>query len=289
LNPAKVAVAERFAAAQVDYRLGDFGAARRMVREIEALPDYAGSAANSCTFDMLSSGWLHDTATVARLARIDLPADPANRQLRFFMQITAQSLTGDARGSVASYRQMMASPIAQEEAGFIQKSRNTTARAFYAKALAQLGDFNGAEVAVRGTPPDCDACMLARGEIAAMEKQWDRAAFWFAAAGKHAPSIPFTDEAWGRMLLAKDDADGAIAKFEASHRKGPHFADPLEGWGEALIAKNRSDLALAKFEEANKYAPDWNRLHQKWGEALRYVGRKDEAAKQFALARSPHG
>ena len=40
---------------------------------------------------------------------------------------------------------------------------------------------------------------------------------------------------WGQALLARGDADGAIAKFTLANQKGPHFADPLEGWGEALM------------------------------------------------------
>jgi tetratricopeptide (TPR) repeat protein len=169
--------------------------------------------------------------------------------------------------------------------GYIETSRNTMPRAYYALALAETGDFKVAEDAVNGTPSDCDTCMIARGEIAAMQKQWGRAEFWFAAAEKHAPSLPFADEAWGRMLLAKGDPDDAVAKFVNAHRKGPRFADPLEMWGEALIAKNRSDLALAKFEEATRYAPNWGRLHLKWGEALYWSGDKVGAQKQFALAR----
>jgi tetratricopeptide (TPR) repeat protein len=86
-------------------------------------------------------------------------------------------------------------------------------------------------------------------------KDWARADFWFAHAVARAPSIPYAYAQWGRMLMAKGDLDGAIAKFASAHRKGPHFADPLEMWGEALIARNRSDLAVEKFEEAAKYAP----------------------------------
>jgi tetratricopeptide (TPR) repeat protein len=289
LNPAKLEVAVRFAKAQIEYRFGDFLTARKAMREIEAMPSYAGSAGNSLAVEMDMSGWLHDRAGVMLIAHTALPADPYARYFRLYYQVCAQVLEGDARGGIASYRQLLATPVAPEARGYIEASRNNHPRAFYALALAETGDFKAAESAVNGTPADCDPCMIARGKIAAMQKQWARAEFWFAAASKHAPSIPFADEAWGRMLLAKGDIDSAIAKFERAHRKGPHFADPLEGWGEALIAQNRSDLALAKFEEAAKYAPNWKRLHQKWGEALSYIGRKDDAAKQYAIARSLDG
>src|SRR5262249_23094194 len=139
-----------------------------------------------------------------------------------------------------------------------------------AVAQARVGQFAQAHATIDRTPRDCVPCETARGNIDALERNWNRAAFWVAPAVHDAPALPFADSDWGEMLLRKGDIDGAIAKFESAHRKGPRYADPLEMWGEALIAKNRSDLALAKFEEANKYAPNWGRLHLKWGEALQW-------------------
>ncbi|MBS0279134.1 MAG: hypothetical protein JSR81_16040 [Proteobacteria bacterium] len=153
-----------------------------------------------------------------------------------------------------------------------------------AVATAETGDMAGAKALIAKAPPDCDACVRARGRIAAIAHDWTAAAHWFAVVSARSPDIPFADSDWGQMLLRKGDFDGAIAKFASANRKGAHFADPLEYWGEALIAKNRSDLALAKFAEANKYAPNWGRLHLKWGEALLWIGDKAGAAKQFAVA-----
>ena len=158
-----------------------------------------------------------------------------------------------------------------------------------AVAQAHTGQFTQAHATIDRTPRDCVPCETARGDIDALERNRNGAAYWFARAIQDAPSLPFADTDWGEMLLRKGDLVGAITRFEIAHTKGPRFADPLEMWGEVLIAKNRSDLALSKFEEAAKYAPNWKRLHQKWGEALTYLGRKDEAAKQFALARSLDG
>jgi tetratricopeptide (TPR) repeat protein len=153
-----------------------------------------------------------------------------------------------------------------------------------ALAHAHGGDLSGAEALITQSPADCDDCVIARGQIAAMQGQHDRADYWFARAEKAEPSIPFADSDWGQALLERGDPDGAIAKFTIANQKGPHFADPLEMWGEALMKKNRSDLALAKFTEAEKYAPNWGRLHLKWGEALGFAGKKDEAQKQVSLA-----
>jgi len=156
--------------------------------------------------------------------------------------------------------------------------------AFLARAHAHLGDPSGAEAMIAQSPADCEDCVIARGQIADMQGQHDRADYWFAHAEKTEPSVPFADTGWGEALLERGDLNGAIAKFTIANQKGPHFADPIEYWGEALMKKNRSDLALAKFEEADKYAPNWGRLHMKWGEALGYAGRKDDAQKQYAVA-----
>lgn len=153
-----------------------------------------------------------------------------------------------------------------------------------AQALGKAGDFAGARSAISATPADCYNCVRTRGDLAALQKDWGKATYWFADAVKQAPSIPFAYADWGQMLMARGDLDGAISKFTLANQKGPHFADPLEMWGEALIAKNRSDLAISKFEEADKYAPNWGRLHLKWGEALLWSGDKAGAAKQFTAA-----
>jgi tetratricopeptide (TPR) repeat protein len=161
----------------------------------------------------------------------------------------------------------------------------TQVRPRRAIALALGGDFAGAHRTIDETGADCYLCLRVRGNIAALEKNWGGAAYWFARAATAAPSVPFAYEDWGRMLLAKGDAaDAAIAQFELAKQKGPHFADPLEGWGEALMAKNQSHLALKKFAEAEKYAPSWGRLHLKWGQALAYTGKRDEARAQFSRA-----
>ncbi len=156
--------------------------------------------------------------------------------------------------------------------------------AIFALAHAHLGDIGGAEALIAPSAADCDDCLIARGQIANLEARPARADYWFARVEKREPSIPFADAAWGQALLARGDADGAIAKFALANRKSPHFADALVWWGEALMAKNQSHLALAKFAEAEKYAPNWGRLHLKWGEALVYAGKKDEAKAQFARA-----
>ena len=190
---------------------------------------------------------------------------------------------GDWAAARRDLEQVAATPAARNNANSFVGPR-TSLGPRLALALAKTGDMPAAWREIAKTPLDCYFCLRMRGQIAAMQKNWNGAAYWFGRAAALAPSIPFAYSEWGAMLMAKGDLDGAVAKFEVAHAKGPHFADPLEMWGEVLIARNRSDLALAKFEEAAKYAPNWGRLHLKWGEALMWSGHKDAAKKQFAIA-----
>ena len=163
-------------------------------------------------------------------------------------------------------------------------SRDQVTGPTLAVLYAEIGDWAKADAMLMTLPNDCDVCVRARGKVETLRRNWSAAEHWFAMVAARSPSIPLADSDWGRMLMAKGDLDGAIAKFESAHRKGPRYADPLEMWGEALIARNSSDLALAKFEEANRYAPNWGRLHLKWGEALWWAGNRGDAKKQFAIA-----
>ena len=86
------------------------------------------------------------------------------------------------------------------------------------------------------------------------------------------------------MLLAKGDADGAIAKLQIACQKAPRFADPLELWGEALMRKGDHDGAIARFAEADRDAPRWGHNHLRWGEALMLAGRYAEARAQYETA-----
>jgi tetratricopeptide (TPR) repeat protein len=153
-----------------------------------------------------------------------------------------------------------------------------------AEALAQLGDYAGAEAAIAPTPLDCYPCLRERGRVAAMQGHWPEADRWFAEAVRQGPSLPFADTDWGGMLLRKGDATGAIAKLEQAHKLGPRYADPLELWGEALMAKRDYAGAITKFTEADKDAPKWGRNHLRWGEALMLSGRYAEARAQYVTA-----
>ncbi len=270
---------------------GDFAAAIAEVPRLQAAPDY--SAAHRSAPFMLSANLARNHDVSASLAAAGAPTVEATilqqtdsgafawdmPPLPKLMRAVALEDWAAVRADAMAINDF---PVSGSPA--IRTLLPVLTWPWLAYAEARLGQFTAAHALIDATPRDCDLCLRMRGNIAAAEKNWGGAEYWFARAVKQAPSIPFAYHEWGAMLLAKGDRDGAIAKFAAAHAKGPHFADPLELWGEALIAKNRSDLALAKFAEANQYAPNWGRLHLKWGEALFWTGRTDEAKTQFARA-----
>jgi tetratricopeptide (TPR) repeat protein len=273
----------------IDFGLDDFAAALQDSEEAARLPDYSGLAEGSRENVAASLAALHEEAA-ARKAWRDLPPDndPGTSLERSIGVLNLRYWLGDWSPMLPESENARKSfEAAQAQHVFVVASLRTLDPRliwpFAANAKAALGDLAGAHALIDRTPLDCLVCLLTRGRIDALERNWAGANYWFGHAVAFAPSIPQGYSDWGAMLLRKGDFDGAIAKFTLANRKGPHFADPLEMWGEALMAQNRSDLALAKFAEANKYAPNWGRLHLKWGEALLWSGQKDEAQKQFAL------
>jgi tetratricopeptide (TPR) repeat protein len=231
-------------------------------------------------------GQLHDGPGLRDWLR-DIPLQSA-AQLRSsnalpmgWMRLLADAYLEDWQKVLVSEPQLEKELLANNAGWDLKVLFSRSLRPRLALAKAMTGDIAGAEALIAPAPADCYDCLRIRGQIAAQARQWGRADYWFARAVAAAPSISFAWHDWGRALLARGDAGGAIEKFSLANRKSPHFADPLEGWGEALMAKNQSHLALAKFAEAEKYAPNWGRLHLKWGEALVYAGKPADARVQF--------
>jgi tetratricopeptide (TPR) repeat protein len=268
---------------------GDFAAALHNYEITASLPGYAGIT------DFANHALAYDLASLHETRRARLQWMRRTRPQKGRNEITLGAADAQFIASLQDWAGVLAlkaglegvlipNPPPPLTAEFVRQTLTRSVWPYAAGALAHTGDMKGADALIARTPLDCLICVRVRGELATMRGDWAEAARWYAMASAQAPSIPFADNDWGGMLLAKGDLDGAIAKFGSAHKKGPHYADPLEMWGEALIAKNRSDLALAKFEEANRYAPNWGRLHLKWGETLWWSGKKDEAHRQLALA-----
>ena len=285
LNPEKLPVAVRFAHVNIGQKTGDFRDDLVRLDEIEHLPSYALSSGSGPIVKLVDLGWLHDAQGLSRQLALATRIAGNNPQLRYYLltlSLQGEGAAGDWRGVIATHAALV--EFARGSPALCTMFLPTQGAAWYALALAGEGDFAAAWRVIGPTPGSCDVCLRTRGRIAAMQKDWNRAKYWFALAAKRAPSVPYADSDWARARLDSGDVAGAIQKAEAAHAIGPHFADPLEIWGEALMAKNQSHLALAKVQQAALYAPNWGRLHLKWGEALLWSGDKDAAKRQFAIA-----
>ena len=266
----------------IAYGTGDFTTARTQFAIAADLPDYGGVAEASREYVAVALGFLHEpgAAVAAWQAMPPAPTGESNADTRAGTKPQLDYAVGDWTAVLAG----RAVAEAALQRTFYRNQVPQLIWPYVADAMAHTGDIEGAEALIAKTPMDCDACVVARGDIAVLKHDWKSADRWFALVSARTPSIPFADTAWGSALLQKGDFSAAIAHFAEAHKRGLHFADPLEMWGEALIAQNRSDLALAKFAEAAQYAPNWGRLHLKWGEALKWSGDAAGAAKQFAIA-----
>ena len=274
-----------FVAAVVAENQGDFLTGVQDETRATNLPDYFGNVAGARASLIIDFASLHDPAGsdaargAARSAGLSGPA------------LLSATLVADfalARWSDAAREGQAlqdAAPKAHDSyPGATQQYARRVPLAQLAFAKAMLGDVAGARATIGPTPLDCYQCVDLRGGIAAAAHDWPMADRWFADAVRQGPSLPFAYSDWGKMLLAKGDTAGAIAKLTLARQNGPHFADPAELWGEALLAQRNFAGAAVKFAEADKDAPNWGRNHLKWGEALLLSGRYAEARKQFETA-----
>ncbi len=88
----------------------------------------------------------------------------------------------------------------------------------------------------------------------------------------------------GRSLLARGDAEGALAEAVTALRRSPRDAWAEDLKGEALTRLGRFGEAAAVFAAADPDGPRWGRHHIHWGEALMLGGRYAEARAQFEAA-----
>ena len=211
---------------------GNFGEALRDNQNAMGLPDYSQEVFGA------QLGYMRDLAnshqgTMAHHALASQPAVP-NTTGRLFLSLSVlrtHAALGDWQAVLRDRSQIQSNMAAVLRSSssmqpFVDVKNQRSVWPVVAEALAHTGQFAAAEALIARTPLDCDLCVRMRGRIAAIKHDWKAAAHWFAMVSARTPSIPFADYDWGRMLMAKGDLDGAIAKFESAHRKGPHYRRP---------------------------------------------------------------
>ena len=225
----------------------------------------------------------HDIAAAHRIVDQLPTSDPDGRPSwgGAIPRVAANVAAGDWSGAIAVGDPALTAADRQPGATvFVQ----TFLRPTLAIAHARSGDVASAESIIGPTPLTCDPCLISRARIAALRGDAAASDRWFSTVSARSPSIPFADTAWGETLIARGQADAAIAKLAKAHRAAPRFADPLELWGEALARKGALADASSKFAEAARYSPRWGRVHLKWGEVLDRSGKRQEAQAHFKAA-----
>ena len=269
--------------AAVAAAVGDWREARVGLQELlgrHLLGDGDAGNAGPSAYLARTSAAMHDIAQ----ARADLAAYNAvtsddlskYRIVTLLIRLSAE----DWAGTIISADEVLADDAERPDKG----REKVLAPTLKARALAHLGRIPEAQSLIGATRLDCQPCVSARGEIAALAGDARTADHWFSEAVRMAPSLPQANTDWGRALLDRGETDKAIARFTAANRQGPHFADPISWWGEALLKQGRAEAAAAKFAEADKYAPRWGRNHMLWGKALAAQGKTAEARAQFTAA-----
>lgn len=93
----------------------------------------------------------------------------------------------------------------------------------------------------------------------------------------------------GRLLLKRNDVDGADAAFQEALALAPNSVDSRVGVAQIMLARRQSGEALTAFQAVLADAPDNVRALNGQGLALDQLGRRDEAQASYrqALAIDP--
>ncbi len=203
------------------FSLSDFNAALSYEKQAPQISDFSGLWESVRETAIITLALLHDPRAAHGDVR-DLPPTtvPADLAGRLSAQEIAAYWNGEWPAAVrfgtaceSAVRALGAKPSATQD---------TIARQdwpYQATALAHLGNFGAANALIDKTPRDCYTCIRNRADIAAVEKRWAAADYWFATAVRQAPSIPMAYWDWGRVLLERGDTNGAIAKFKLANEK----------------------------------------------------------------------
>lgn len=138
---------------------------------------------------------------------------------------------------------------------------------------------------------DLDAAALARLAKATEASGGDAAdpALLYRRLAAREPSAPAPRVALGRLLLKRNDIDGAETAFREALALAPKDVDAQVGAAQILLARKRAGEALAAFEAALASEPDNVRALNGQGLALDQLGRRGEAQASYrrALAIEP--
>jgi tetratricopeptide (TPR) repeat protein len=186
---------------------------------------------------------------------------------------------GDPVAEVEAYRRW-------EQAAVFEQRQARVPTAVWpgvAVALAKAGRKAEAE-ALTAKLPGCYECLRARGQVAAIGRNWSEAERWLDAAARRGPEIPFAYFNLAEARAARGDVEGALRALRDARRYGPRWAAPLKLEGDLLARDARYGAAARSYEQAANRAPRWGALHLASGGSLEAAGRRGEARERYAAA-----
>jgi tetratricopeptide (TPR) repeat protein len=271
------------AAARGDHR----AAAELNAAAAEPTPDQPPVACQRCSAGAWYAAAIayenaHDTMAARRMAERGGALMPAYIPLYDrILQLTRAHAREDWPGLLASATDPLLVKFVQSSQPAAEARSLAPTRAV---ALARLGRRAEAEAALTGSPLDCDACLRARGTVAALSGDARAADHWFQRAVRHTPSLPTAYGDWAEAKQLRGDFDGAVEVARMAQERGPRWAEAYKREGDAHARVRRFREALEDYERAIELAPRWGGAHLAQGRALAAQGRSDAARAAFLRA-----
>ena len=273
------------ASSQTDHMLRDDQALLKVQQHEGTLPEYNGNARNARIYTVATLSRLGEYNRVAAALPLLPFNDPAFRLQALSVAIELAWETGRTAKAVALAQRTFAIAGGQLPKGTILADWAPGAMASYAELLVASGRVNDAAKAIAPTRLDCYPCLVARGEVAAAQRDLPAATRWFAEAARQGPSLPQADYQWGRMLAANDNGAAALAHFAVAAKRAPGWYEPPYAAGRLLIAAHRFDEARAQLENAHAAAPKRADVALALGRAQWLGGDRAAALATWAAAR----
>jgi tetratricopeptide (TPR) repeat protein len=164
---------------------------------------------------------------------------------------------------------LMQGQVREAQAAFADAQRlapqSVVAAAGIGKALAQLGDFAGAETELRRAisfddaapqPAGADA-HLALGLLLANRRRFDEAAAELAVVVQRRPADAVARFRLAEVTLQRGRAAEAAEMFAALERAHPDLLDTYNGLAQALLVLGKTGPALQQYRLGLARKPDW--------------------------------
>ena len=270
---------------RVDELLRDDQAVLETLQHMGTLPEYNGNSKYARMYTLVGLSRLGEFSRVATALPMLPFNDPALRGAAWGIAAEFAMGTGRTDKALALTERAIAAVTEQGPKGKTLADLAPVGMARYAEMLVARDRAGDAAKAIAPTRLDCYPCLVARGEVAAAQRDFPAANRWFAEAARKGPSLPQADYQWGRMLAANGNRDAALAHFAVAAKRAPGWYEPPYASGRLLMAQNRFAEARSALEKAHAAAPRRADVMLALGRAQWLGGNRAGAKATWAAAR----